>query len=420
MNNPQSTIVNPQSSMGLPLLLLLLCLVSPVATQEWPQWRGPARTGAVEGFKPPAAWPERPKLIWKVQAGVGHSSPIVAGRRVFVFARSGEQESLSAREVGNGKEIWRQAYDAPYQMNPAASSHGKGPKSTPVYDQGRVFTFGIGGVLSAWQAQDGRLLWRKDFRKDFPSTVPDFGVAMSPVAADNALIVHAGGPGNGAVLALDAATGAPRWSWKADGPAYASPVVATLAGTRQVITLSQRHLIALSLADGKPLWQVPFTTEYDQNSVTPLVVNDLVVYGGLSKPTTALRVSQSAGKWQTTVVWQNPDLPMYMSSPVESGGFLFGLTHRNRGQFFCIDASSGKTMWTTKGREGENAALLTSGALVMAMTTEGELVVARNNPKQFDLLKRYTIADSQVWAHPVLVGSGVLVKDAETLAYWTF
>jgi outer membrane protein assembly factor BamB len=96
-------------------------------------------------------------------------------------------------------------------------------------------------------------------------------------------------------MALDAATGALKWSWKGDGPAYASPIVADLAGTRQVITQSQRAVVALSLADGKPLWQIPFRTEYDQNSVTPVVVKDVVIYAGMSKPTVAVRVAHAAG-----------------------------------------------------------------------------------------------------------------------------
>jgi outer membrane protein assembly factor BamB len=404
----------------LTLAAVLVCLSVAVTAQDWPQWRGPARSGALQGFKGPAAWPDRPKQIWKVQAGSGHASPIVVAGRVYVFSRTGDQEAISARDLATGKEIWRQAYDAPYQMNPAAASHGRGPKSTPVHDRGRIFTFGIAGVLSAWDAPAGRLLWRRDFKKDFKSTVPDFGVAMSPIVAGELLIVHAGGVDDGAVMALDPATGATKWSWSGDGPAYASPIAADIAGTRQIVTQSKRHVIGLSLSDGKLLWQIPFTTEYDQNIVTPVFVGDLVIYGGISKPTTAVRVSQTAGKWQIAQAWQNADIPMYMSSPVESGGNLYGLTHRNRGQFFCADARSGKTLWTTKGREGENAALVTAGGFVMAMTTEGELIVFRDNPKQFDLVKRYTVADSPVWAHPVLVGGGLVVKDAETASYWVF
>ena len=405
------------------LRVVLFCIAiatgSSVVAQDWPQWRGPARNGVVEGFKSPATWPDRPKQIWKVQAGAGHSSPLVVGGRVFSFSRMGEQESMSARELASGKEVWRQAYDAPYQMNSSATSHGKGPKSTPVYDRGRIYTFGITGILTAWQAQDGRVLWRRDFRKEFPSTVPDFGVAMSPIVVSDLVIVHAGGSGNGAVMALDPSSGTTKWTWKGDGPAYASPIVATFAGTPQIVTQTQRHLVSLAL-DGKLLWQLPFETEYAQNSITPIAAGDLLIYGGIAKPTTAIRPSIVAGTWQTPQVWQNADVPAYMSTPVESGGYLFGLTHRNRGQFFCLDLKTGKTMWTTKGREGENAALMTAAGLVLAMTTEGELQILRNDPKAPDVVKRYTLAESPVWAHPAFVNGGIIVKDADSLAYWSF
>jgi outer membrane protein assembly factor BamB len=399
--------------------IVLLCSVL-VTAQDWPQWRGPSRTGAAAGFKAPAVWPERPKQIWKVQAGIGHASPIVVGGRVHLFSRIGEQEALTTYDLATGKQVWRQSYDTPYQMNPAASGHGKGPKSTPVHDRGRLYTFGISGILSAWQAKDGQLLWRKDFKKDFASTSPDFGVAMSPIVSGDLLIVHAGGSANGALMALDAVRGDVKWSWKGDGPAYASPVIAEFGKTRQVITQSQRRVIGLSLADGRLLWEIPFTTAYEQNIITPVVVNDLLVYGGLSKPTTAVRIEQQGAKWVTPQVWENADVPMYMSSPVESDGYLFGLTNRNRGQFFCVDARTGKTMWTTKGREAENAALVTAGQLVMAVTTEGELIVARNSAKEFDVVKRYTVAESPVWAHPAPIGTGIVIKDEETLTYWAF
>jgi outer membrane protein assembly factor BamB len=243
---------------------------------------------------------------------------------------------------------------------------------------------------------------------------------MSPIVAGGSLIVHAGGPGNGAIFAIDPAKGGVRWTWKGDAPAYSSPVVADIGGTRQVITQSQSHLVGLSLADGKLLWQIAFKTAYDQNIVTPVVSKDVVIYSGLGNPLAAVRVSQQGGKWTTDQVWQNPDLPMYMSSPVLHNGHLFGLTQKNRGQFFCADAATGKTVWATKGREGENAAVILAGDLLIATTTEGELVVAKADTAAFTPIRRYTIAESPVWAHPVPAGSGVLIKDAESLAYFQF
>jgi outer membrane protein assembly factor BamB len=389
-------------------------------TQDWTGWRGPARTGIAAKFTPPASWPDRPKQVWKVDAGLGHSSPVVSGERVFLFSRVFEREALTAIDLRTGKRIWRQMYDAPYDMNPAATGHGKGPKSTPIVDGTRIFTFGISGILSAWNVSNGTLLWRRDFQKEFSSTSPDFGVAMSPLVANGLLIVHAGGKSNGAVFALDPAKGTTKWTWEGDGPAYASPVLATIAATAQVITQTEKHVVSLALANGRPLWQIPFTTSYDQNVVTAVVSGDVVIYSGLSKPLTAVKVSEDGGRWTTAPLWQNDSVPMYMSSPVISGGFIYGLSHRNRGQFFCVDLQTGATRWTTRGREGENAALIEAGGYLLATTTEGELVVAKADSAAFTVVRRYTVAESPIWTHPVPAGGGILIKDTETLVYWTF
>ncbi|HXW05642.1 MAG TPA: PQQ-binding-like beta-propeller repeat protein [Vicinamibacterales bacterium] len=401
-------------------LVLLLAAASVPAAQDWSQWRGPGRTGVAAAFKAPAAWPDRPTLVWKIDAGAGHASPVIASGRVYLHSRVGEQEVVAAYELSSGKPVWRQVYDAPYEMNPAARGHGKGPKSTPVLETGRLFTFGIGGILSAWDASSGRLLWRKDFRREFKATAPDFGVAMSPLVDDELLVVHAGGPDSGALLGLAASTGAVRWAWKGEGPAYASPVVARFAGVPQVVTQSRTHVISVALADGRELWRIPFTTDYDQNIITPLIDGELLIYGGLGRPTTAVKVRQQGGKWTHEAVWANAEIPVYMSTPVIASGHLYGLTHRNRGQFFCVDLKDGRTLWTTRGREAENAAFAVAGDLLLATTTEGELVVAQANPKAFELVKRYTLAESPIWAHPAIAAAGIVIKDAEALGYWRF
>ena len=401
-------------------LALAIVAVAAVGAQDWNQWRGPTRTGIASSFTPPAVWPERPTKVWQAKAGAGHSSPVASAGRVFLLSRIGEQEAVTVFDVTSGKQIWRQTYDAPYEMNPAATAHGPGPKSTPVVAADRVYTFGIGGTLSAFDAASGRVLWREDFRKQFKVTAPDFGTAMSPLVVDGLVIVHAGGPGDGAILALDGRNGRVRWAWRGAGPAYASPVVGVFGGVRQVVTQTQTHVAGLLLSDGSLAWQIPFTTAYDQNIVTPVVHDDMVIYSGIDKPLSAVRIARRDGKWTSEEIWQNASVPMYMSSPVLVDGVLFGLTHRNRGQFVAVDARTGKTLWATRGREAENAALVAAGDLLLATTTAGELVVFRRSAANFDLVKRYTIAASPIWAHPAPAGRGVLIKDADTLAYWTF
>ena len=165
------------------LVLTLSASALSLAAQDWNQWRGPARSGVTAAFKTPAVWPDRMKQIWKVDAGEGHASPVVSGTRAYLLSRVGDREAVTAFDLATGKQAWQQLYDAPYQVNPAATSHGKGPKSTPVVDGGRLFTFGISGILSAWDVASGRLLWRKDFKGEYPTTVPDFGTAMSPIVS---------------------------------------------------------------------------------------------------------------------------------------------------------------------------------------------------------------------------------------------
>jgi outer membrane protein assembly factor BamB len=405
---------------GLLLALCVLCISVPpwfvdsnAQTASWPQWRGPARDGIAPG-PAPASWPATLTERWKVSVGSGYSTPIVADGKVFVHARSGERETATAFDAATGRQLWQDGYDAAYKVNPAAASHGPGPKSSPVYAGGRVYTYGISGIVSAYDAGTGKVVWRKQ-----PSTEqPHFGVAMSPVVTDGVVVVFVGGHERGALMGLDVASGVTRWQWTGGAPAYASPIVATLAGVKQIVTQSRTHVVGVSLT-GTLLWQVPLTTPYDQNSVSPVIANDLVIYAGLSNPTTAVRVVKEGNGLVPKEVWKNPDVPMYMSTAVVAGSALIGLGQRNRGQFFAVDIASGKTLWTTKGRETENAALIRIPGHTLIQTTEGELIVARDSATGFEVVKRYDVADSSTWAHPALVGNQLYVRDANSLTAWT-
>lgn len=384
------------------------------APRDWPQWRGPARDG-VAPFDVPAAWPAALTKRWEVTVGAGHSSPVLAGTRVVIHTRQDEREITRALDVATGKELWRDAYAAPYTMNPAARGHGPGPKSTPVVANNRVFTFGISGILSAHDVSTGSVLWRTQT----PPAPPEFGTAMSPIVSGGLVIVHLGAQDQGALTAFDAATGKPRWRWDGDGPSYASPVIAQIGDGRQLVTQTENAVIGVDLVKGTLLWRLPFKTSFDQNSITPVVVKDLVVYSGLDSGTAAVRLTRQGAAWTTTEAWKNPNVSMYMSTPAVAGGTLYGLSHKSRGQFFAIDLVTGRTLWTTPGREGDNASILAAGQVLLLSTTNGELIVARANPARFEELKRYRIAESAVWAHPAVAGRLIVVKDVDKLICWT-
>ena len=392
---------------------------APAATgTDWPQWRGPKRDGSV-GAALPDQWPEALKKLWETTVGAGHASPVVSGNRVVVIARQDDQEIVRALDVASGKEIWRAAYPAPYTVNPAARSHGPGPKSTPAIAGGRVFTFGIGGILSAFDLASGALLWRVSG----PAVLPQYGTATSPLvdlAGGTSIIVHVGGHDSGALTSFDAATGKPRWQWNGDGPGSGSPIIATFGGVPQVIAQTQKLLVGLNAANGALLWQLPFTTDFDQNAFTPIVFQDLVINAGLDQPLTAFRPKLAGGKWIAETVWTNPQTPMFMSSPVLIGETIYGLTPRSRGQFVAIDATSGTTLWHTQGRAGEHASMLGSRSWLLASTTDGTLVVARANPQKYEEVRRYQIAQSALWAHPAITGRSIIVKDVDKVICWNF
>ncbi|PYT08433.1 MAG: hypothetical protein DMF60_04770, partial [Acidobacteria bacterium] len=208
------------------LLSVAVALASQVCfAQDWPQWRGPNRDGLTASFTAPKVWPDKLRTIWKVPVGLGHSSPVVVGRRVYLPSRQDENEIASCFDLDTGKLLWHDSYPTPYMMNPAAMSHGKGPKSTPVVYNDKLYTFGISGILSCYDTATGKVKWRKEFSKQFKATSPLFGAATSPIVQNGLVIVHVGGHDSGALTAFNAETGDVKWSWAGDGPGYASPIV---------------------------------------------------------------------------------------------------------------------------------------------------------------------------------------------------
>jgi len=382
---------------------------------DWPQFRGPSRDGAVASFVEPATWPDRLSQKWKVEVGDGYSTPVLVGPRVYMFSRQGTNEVMQAIDASTGKTIWQTRYPAPVTMNPAAAAHGPGPKATPTFEDGRLFTLGMGGIVTAFDAASGKQLWQKPAG----SSLPLYGTAMSPLVDRGLVIVHVGGDNGGALTAFEVATGNVKWAWTGDGPSYASPIVAEIDGVRQIITLTQSNVVGVSAADGRLLWRRPYTTQFTQNIITPVLTGHTLVIGGYQNPTIALRVAKTGDQWSAEQIWENGDVSMYMTNGVLVGDRLFALSQRNRGQYFLLDVGSGKTVWTGAPRQAENAAIVRAGSLIFSLEDDAELVVGRVGANAFQELKRYTVANAATWAQPVISGRRVFVKDVSTLALWT-
>jgi outer membrane protein assembly factor BamB len=383
---------------------------------DWPQWRGPNRDGTVTTFAAPRAWPEQLTQKWKVEVGTGYATPIVVGNRVYSFSRQEDKEVMRAIDADSGKVVWETSYPAQFKMNPATARHGPGPKSTPTYSNGRLFTLGITGIVTAFDAATGKQIWQRPAGP----LEPLYHTAQSALVDRGVVILHVGGHKDGALTAFDPATGAVKWTWTGDGPGYGSAIVADIDGTHQVIVFSQTSLVGVDAANGQLLWRTPFEGRATTNAITPLVYGGrTVIVSGQGKPLTAYTIAKKDGQWTAEMAWENPQLSLSFSNAVLVGDAVFSLSAMNSGQFFWADAKTGKTLWTSSPRQAGNAAIVRSGDLLLVLKDDAELLVAKSTPGGFEPLKTYTVATSATWPAPSVSGNRIFVKDISTIALWT-
>ena len=398
------------------LFFLIVFTSSFARAQEWPQWRGPARDGSVSARETPAVWPESLQRTWRVEIGEGYSSPVVSAGRVYVHSRRDPEEIVTAINLADGKILWQQKYQSTFQKNQYAVSMAKGPHATPLIVGNRLFTLGASGVLNAWDTATGKQLWTRDFSNLIDTSKLFYGTAPSPLLVNGRLVVEVGSDVHGGqILGLNPATGATEWEWHGVGPGYASPLVVDINGQQQIVTLTESSLIGIDGKNGRELWSVPFPDEWHENISTPLWTGSNLIVSGPRQGTHAYALAQTAGKWQATEVWNNPDIAMYMSSPVFGDGLIYGHSERKKGQFFAIDAKTGAVRWTTQGREGEHASLLLTPQNIIFLTNGADLIVAKRGTPAFAVERRYKVADASTFATPVLLGSNILVRDATGL-----
>src|SRR5262245_30984072 len=159
---PLMSIPQYARPVGLTALTLAACAICAAqgGPLDYPQWRGRNRDGSASNFIEPARWPDILTRRWRVQVGEGNATPLVVGDTVYVISRHGEREILSAIDAATGAERWQTGYVAPYTPSSPTAGHGSGPKATPLFQDGRIITLGIGGVVAAFDAERGTLLWR--------------------------------------------------------------------------------------------------------------------------------------------------------------------------------------------------------------------------------------------------------------------
>src|SRR4030095_9923660 len=232
----------------------LILATGGLAASDWPQWRGPNRDGKATGFTPPKTWPKELTQKWKVTVGDGVATPALVGDKLYVFSRQEGSEVIRCLDAASGKELWQDKYEALGATGPASSFSG--PRSSPTVADGKVVTLGVRGTLSCLDAGSGKVLWRKD---DFQGATPNFFTSSSPIIVDGLCVAQLGGRDKGAIVGYNLSDGAEKWKWTGDSPAYASPGLLKMDGTKLVVATTDRKIVALTVGEGKLVWEPPFS-----------------------------------------------------------------------------------------------------------------------------------------------------------------
>jgi outer membrane protein assembly factor BamB len=405
--------------------------------QDWPQWRGANRDAKTTGFTAPNTWPKELTKKWKATVGQADATPALVGDKLYVFARQGGEEVTLCLDATTGKEVWSDKF-AVQGATGASASHA-GPRSSPTVAEGKVVTLGVRGTLTCFDAAQGKVLWRKD---EFPGALPRFFTASSPIVTGGLCIAQLGGSDNGGIVAYDLNTGDQKWKWTGNGPAYASPALMTVDGTKLIIAETEKSIVALNAADGKLAWEAPFAAQgMSYNAATPIVDGQTLIYCGQGRGAKAVKIEKQGESFAAKELWSNPDNAVQFNTPVLKNGMLVGISQR--GDFFCLNAQDGKTVWTApstppaaaaeppaeggggrggrgggRGRGGYGT-VVDAGSVLLALSPSSELIAFQPSDKAYTELARIKVADSPTYAYPVVSGKRIFIEDQDSVTLWT-
>lgn len=385
--------------------------VLPRRTPYWTGFRGPLRDGVYRERPILTSWPPGGLTpIWKQPIGGGYASFSIAAGRAFTIEQRRGQEVVTAYDVETGREIWAHGWDAEFKE----WMGGDGPRATPSWSEGRVYALGATGELRALDDRTGALAWRVNILDDNAASNLPWGMAASPLVVDDVVVVLPGGPAGRSVVAYDRRTGTRRWGALTDKQAYSAPMLATIAGQRQILVITAGRLVALTPEAGTLLWEYPWPTANDINASQPVILspgNRVLLSSGYGHGAALLEVTAENGRFGTRLIWENTRLKNRFSSSVEHDGHVYGL---DENILTCLDAQTGETKWKG-GRYGHGQFVLASGHLVL-LTEEGDLVLVRATPDRHEEVARFSVLEGKTWNHPAMDDGRLLVRNLAEMA----
>lgn len=381
-----------------------------VKAGDCPEFRGAQRDGVVHGVRIETNWKDGPpSLVWKQRVGPGWSSVIAVDGFLVTQEQRGDFESVVCYDAETGKEVWKHEDKARFSEGIA----GPGPRATPTYRDGRIYSLGGGGLVTCLEARDGKAVWTHDLTKDSSAPAPMWGYSASPLLVEGKVIVFAGGPSARGVLALDAATGAPLWSKLVGKESYCSAQLVTVHGKPHLLMQDNKALAGLSVADGAVLWERPNANE----SVIPMLQSSLLEDGKVlvaSGPGLALlEIQEDGGKWTATEKWSTPRFRPSFSNFVLHDGYVYGV---DEGVLACIDVKSGERVWR-KGRYGSGQLiLLADQAQLVVVSEKGELALVDAKPQEPGEVFRFKAIEGKTWNLPTIAQDRLIVRNGAEMA----
>ena len=376
----------------------------------WTDFRGPARDGRYQEMSIFTAWPAGGlKPVWKQPVGGGYASFVVAHGRAFTIEQRRTMEVVAAYDVFTGREIWTHSWTGLFEE----LMGGDGPRATPTWFDGRVYALGAQGELQCLEDDTGRLIWRRNILEDINASNVQWGMSAAPLVVDDAVIVLPGGSGGRSIVAYDRRSGDRRWTAEDDQSAYSSPMLATLADTRQIVVLTATRLMGLTPGKGELLWQYPWVTHMGINASQPLIVSDSRIFVSSSYGVGAalLEITREKGTFNVREVWRNNRMKNRFTSSVLHEGHIYGL---DESILTCLDAATGDVKWKG-GRYGYGQIVLASGHIIV-LAEDGDLALVRATPARHEEIARFSVLAGKTWNHPALADGYLLVRNLQEMA----
>lgn len=378
--------------------------------REWTDFRGSNRDGRYVGGPIRVAWPDGGlPLLWKHPIGAGYASFVVADGRAFTIEQRRDREVAAAYDLATGLELWTASWPGLF----TEWQGGDGPRATPTYHDARLYVLGALGELRCLEAATGAVVWRRDILEDAGASNLHWGMAASPLVVDGLVVVLPGGRRGRSVSAYDSRTGVPVWNALDDQAAYTSPMVATLAGERQLLVVTATRVVGLTIEAGKVLWQYPWRNDQGINVAQPLLLGDdrIFLSASYGSGAVALDVRREGGALSAQVVWETQRMRNRFTSAVLHEGYIYGL---DESILACLDVATGEQMW--KGGRYGYGQLVIAGDRLIVLTEDGEIVQVRASPDGHEEVARFDAISGKTWNHPVMTEGILLVRNLREMA----